>query len=45
MQAMQSLFVSTSDKSSNFNVNIMNEYFVEIMSIGVRNILKAENID
>ena len=42
---MQSLFVSIDEDKNNFNINIMNSKFAEIISIGIRNILKIEYID
>jgi hypothetical protein len=42
---MHSLFVSIENDKSNYNINIMNNNFAEIISIGIRNILKMEYID
>jgi len=41
---MQGLFVSL-DESPSYNTSILNKQFAEIISYGVRNILKNEMID
>lgn len=44
MQAMQSLFVSLDDPSNHFNTGVLNNQFVEIINIGVNNVLNEQMI-